>query len=208
MRYEVRRLMGRRVATFVAIALVHASLLVLLTLTRWTSPPTSQEPFVTHVFFITEVPPSVEESASQSPARTARRSTPRTAPITLPPEPPAHAAPGNTPPIDWAREAERSASRQWEKEQEARRLAAPFTHDYGAHRPARPAPEFGWDRTVTNRIEPLESGGTLIWINDRCAIVVAGGVLPICKIGKITARGDLFEHMNDPPVLGAEPTPP
>ena len=58
------------------------------------------------------------------------------------------------------------------------------------------------------RIEPLKTGGTLIRLNDRCVLVFAVMVLPICQIGKIPARGDLFEHMDDPPVLGAPPPPP
>jgi hypothetical protein len=27
-------------------------------------------------------------------------------------------------------------------------------------------------------------------------------LIPICKLGKIDARGDLFEHMDDPAPLG------
>jgi hypothetical protein len=27
-------------------------------------------------------------------------------------------------------------------------------------------------------------------------------LMPVCKIGKIEARGDLFLHMDDPPLLG------
>jgi hypothetical protein len=66
------------------------------------------------------------------------------------------------------------------------------------------APEFGWDHAHTHRVEALEGGGTLLWINDRCFIVMAGMIpFPMCGIGKIPARGDLFDHMRDP----KEPAP-
>ena len=61
------------------------------------------------------------------------------------------------------------------------------------------APEFGWDHARTHRVEPLEGGGSLLWINDRCFIVMAGLIpFPMCGIGKIPVRGDLFDHMRDP----------
>jgi hypothetical protein len=126
----------------------------------------------------------------------------------VPSEPPTNAAPGASPPIDWAREAELSASRQTQKDEDARRLAAPFAHDFSAQAPVRPPPQFRWNAAHTNRIEPLESGGMLIWLNDRCAVAVVGAVLPFCSIGKIPVHGDLFEHMNDPPVLGEAPRAP
>ena len=61
------------------------------------------------------------------------------------------------------------------------------------------APEFGWDHARTHRVEALEGGGSLLWINDRCFIVMAGLIpFPMCGIGKIPVRGDLFDHMRDP----------
>jgi hypothetical protein len=66
------------------------------------------------------------------------------------------------------------------------------------------APEFGWDHAHTHRVEALEGGGSILWINDRCFIVMAGLIpFPVCGIGKIPARGDLFDHMRDP--QGQEP---
>lgn len=209
MRYEIRKPVGRRFASFVAVALVHVVLLMYIALTPWRSLRTTEVPFVTHVFFIEEVPPSAEEFGS--PPAPARRPAPpvRTAPITLPTEPPTHEAPSTSSPrIDWAREAELSASRQIHSDEEARRHAAPFSHDFSAQRPVRPAPQFRWSRAHTNRLEPLETGGTLIWLNERCAVVFAGAIFPVCAIGKIPAHGDLFEHLNDPPVLGEAPRPP
>jgi hypothetical protein len=61
-------------------------------------------------------------------------------------------------------------------------------------------PEFGWDHAHIHRVEALEGGGTILWINDRCFIVMAGMIpFPMCGIGKIPARGDLFDHMHDLP---------
>jgi hypothetical protein len=66
------------------------------------------------------------------------------------------------------------------------------------------APEFGWDHAQTHRVEALEGGGSILWINDRCFIVMAGLIpFPVCGIGKIPVRGDLFDHMRDP--KGQEP---
>ena len=202
--------MGRRLATFIALALIHIAVIAYLAVTPWPSRRTTDDSFVTHVFFLTEAQPSAEEPASSSPERTVRRSAPRvrTAPITLPPEPPADETPNANPRIDWAHEAELSASRELQNDADAKRRAAPFSHDFSAQAPARPTPQLRWSHAQTHRIEPLESGGTLIWINDRCAVVLAGMVFPVCKIGKIPVRDDLFEHMNDPPVLGEAPRPP
>ncbi len=66
------------------------------------------------------------------------------------------------------------------------------------------APEFGWDHARTHRLEPMEGGGAILWINDRCFIVLYGVIpFPMCSIGKIPVRGDLFDHMRDP--QGTEP---
>lgn len=66
------------------------------------------------------------------------------------------------------------------------------------------SPEFGWDHAHTHRVEALEGGGSILWINDRCFIVMAGLIpFPMCGIGKIPVRGDLFDHMRDP--QGQEP---
>jgi hypothetical protein len=61
-------------------------------------------------------------------------------------------------------------------------------------------PEFGWDHARTHRVEALEGGGSILWINDRCFIVMAGLIpFPMCGVGKIPVRGDLFDHMRDLP---------
>ena len=60
------------------------------------------------------------------------------------------------------------------------------------------APEFGWDHARTHRVEAMEGGGSILWINDRCFIVMYGMIpFPMCGIGKIPVRGDLFDHLHD-----------
>jgi hypothetical protein len=113
------------------------------------------------------------------------------------------------PAIDWAEEAKLAASRQIDSLARSRNrgagIAAPGIN---LEAPPRPKPEFGWSHAQTHRIEPLPEGGTLIWINERCALVLNGGLLPVCKLGKIEARGDLFEHMHDVPDPGDWKQPP
>jgi hypothetical protein len=47
-------------------------------------------------------------------------------------------------------------------------------------------------------VEPIEGGGLLIHINDRCVVVLIPFPLAFCGIGKIPVRGDLFDHMHEP----------
>lgn len=106
-------------------------------------------------------------------------------------------------PIDWNAEAALTAKRQ------AQLATAPQPRVLDKHRggldfdgglgpdPAATA-EFGWDHARTHRVEALEGGGSLLWINDRCFIVMYGMIpFPMCGIGKIPVRGDLFDHLQD-----------
>jgi hypothetical protein len=61
---------------------------------------------------------------------------------------------------------------------------------------------FGWDRSRTNRVESMPSGGLVINLNDHCALVIAPILFGGCSLGKIEARGDLFDEMKAPPQLG------
>ena len=56
---------------------------------------------------------------------------------------------------------------------------------------------FGWDYAATHRVQALPTGGILFMINDHCAIVVAPLPFGGCALGKIKAKGDLFNHMKD-----------
>ena len=126
-----------------------------------------------------------------------------TVPIPAPAEPP----PSEAPPakIDWNAEAALTARQQ------AQSAAAPGPRALDKHGAGTDldgglgfdpgsAPEFGWDHARTHRVEALEGGGSILWINDRCFIVLAGMIpFPMCGVGKIPVRGDLFDHMHDLP---------
>jgi hypothetical protein len=77
-----------------------------------------------------------------------------------------------------------------------RRRKGKLAPDPRFSRPA-PRPQFGWDESKIHRIEALPEGGTIIHLNDRCVLALTGFLIPMCKLGKIPARGDLFEHMED-----------
>lgn len=62
---------------------------------------------------------------------------------------------------------------------------------------SRQAKPFGWDKTHTQRIEALP-GVISIRLSDRCSIIFAPLPLGGCSLGKIVARGDLFDGMNAP----------
>ncbi|HXS91082.1 MAG TPA: hypothetical protein VN705_17120 [Steroidobacteraceae bacterium] len=97
--------------------------------------------------------------------------------------------------VDWQRQGEEVA-----REHALESQKQPDHKNDGG--PPKPKPEFGWDRSRAHRVEPLEGGGVLVRINDRCAVVITLIAMPVCQIGTKPARGDLFEHMRDAPTLG------
>ena len=129
--------------------------------------------------------------------------------VPTPAEPP---APEQKPAIvDWNAEAALTAKQQ------AQSAAAPQPRALDKHVPGTDfdgglgldqgsAPEFGWDHARTHRVEAMEGGGSILWINDRCFIVMFGMIpFPMCGIGKIPVRGDLFDHMHDAQVQAQAP---
>lgn len=99
------------------------------------------------------------------------------------------------PSIDWRRAAE-EAARDHALAAEAKR---PKQDEPGA---PKPQPEFHWSHSSVQRVEPMESGGFVVWINDKCGIAISIMAMPFCQFGKKPARGDLFEHMDDAPTAG------
>jgi hypothetical protein len=113
-------------------------------------------------------------------------------------------APEQRAPIDWSHEAEFAVARGVDAIELERRRARGFTPEVQSREPeilALPAPEFDWSRTA-QRVEALPEGGILIRLSQRCVIVVTTMMFPACGIGEIPVNGDLFEPMDDPPVLG------
>ncbi|HEY2779818.1 MAG TPA: hypothetical protein VGI90_03530 [Steroidobacteraceae bacterium] len=121
--------------------------------------------------------------------------------VPTPAEPPAVEQPAA--PIDWNAEAARTAKHQAElatapQPRALDRHGAGIDFDGGLDPEPAYRPEFGWDHAHTHRIEALEGGGSILWLNDRCFIVMAGLIpFPMCGIGKIPPRGDLLDHMRD-----------
>ena len=193
---------GMRGLAFIVAALAHVALIALLMLTP--APRETSERIEAPRMVLVSIEPEVRGvTPSPPPAPSLHVPAPHvteprvdlSGPITVAPEAAPEAAP---PPIDWQRETQTAAARTAEAVEAERQRRGKYAPD---PRFARPAPhrEFGWDQSKTHRIEALPEGGTLIHLNDRCALVLSGMILPICKLGKIPARGDLFEHMGDSP---------
>jgi hypothetical protein len=197
---------GVRGIAFVAAALAHVALIALLvTSARPRVSEQPEAPRMTLVFLEPETRdgerPSALAPSTQPlrlPAPNVRIELPHLDPsnaITVPPEmPPEESL--TAPSIDWQEETRTAAARMAESLDAERRRQRKPAPDPRFTRPT-PRPEFGWDKSKTNRIESLPEGGTVIHLNDRCALVLSGLLLPACKLGKIPARGDLFEHMGD-----------
>lgn len=108
--------------------------------------------------------------------------------------------------IDWRTEREQAAADFAARDAPTYRQFGPVERT-----PAPPAPkDFAWDKTHTQRIEPLPNGGALIRLNDHCLLIIAPFPLPICGLGKRKARSDLFDGMQHPATPGdwKEPTLP
>jgi hypothetical protein len=103
--------------------------------------------------------------------------------------------------VDWAAEAEAAAKHQADlaatkpRASDQHGAGTDFNGGLGSDR-ERPA-EFGWDHSHTHRIETLTGGGMLVWLNDRCVIILFPLPFGGCGIGTIPVRGDLFGHMRD-----------
>ncbi|HEY2466007.1 MAG TPA: hypothetical protein VGI32_18250 [Steroidobacteraceae bacterium] len=113
--------------------------------------------------------------------------------------PPAEQAPAV---IDWNAEAALSAKHQAQSAAAPppraldKRLAGMYIDGSGLDQGG--TPEFGWDHARTRRVEGMEGGGSLLWLNDRCFVVLYGVIpFPMCGVGKIPVRGDLFDHLLD-----------
>ena len=123
--------------------------------------------------------------------------------VPIPAEPPPVEQPAA--PIDWSAEASRTAKHQAElatapKPRMLDQHGAGIDVDGGLGPEPEYRPEFGWDHAHTHRIEALEGGGSILWINDRCFLVMLGVIpFPVCGVGKIPVRGDLMDHMRDTP---------
>jgi hypothetical protein len=201
-----------RIGAFVAVAAGHAALFIVLATMHLTVTPTTDLETSMILFTL----PSKDATPQQAPLPT-RPERARSMQHARPPEAAVHPrdqAPERTQSsapvaIDWAKEAERAAARQIDEDEvAARRAAALSAHTKAPSSLAPlppPPPQFGWSHAATHRLESFP-GGMILNLTDRCAIVFSIMLIPVCKVGDMEPRGDLLEHMDDPPPLGAPPT--
>ena len=192
-----------RIAVFAAIVLAHALLWRLLPALRVTEPVAPVETPLT-VWMLSANPeakspaarragPSaVEPQADAKRPRRHRDSTERQ------PEQDRSSAPAS---IDWAKEAQTAAADGTTQDAEAARRSAALSRWKSHVMPSSvvpQGPQFGWDRSHTQRFETTPQG-LLVMLNERCVIIINPlGVAGGCALGHIPVRGDLFDHMRDP----------
>jgi hypothetical protein len=202
-----------RAATFAAVLALHAALAALFLTLHGPTPPKERYEVPTVAVFLpfdaTTQPtqPSKREApAAQTTGRTGHSASPRRAH----PSPPAQETPPEEPtpqsitlPVapDWREEARIAANDEIARADRRHHPSLLAPHDFsgvphGAVDITKP--QFGWSYSATHRVEVFEQGGFMLNINDRCAVAVLIFPMPFCRVGKIPARGDLFEHMDDP----------
>jgi hypothetical protein len=197
-----------RALAFVAVLAAHAALLFLLWALRGGSTDAARDAATTVLLLLPtsdqdQVGAPSAASQSQARGRRVRRDDRPQQPAEAAARAPAPNSSSAPVAIDWAREAALAASRQIDAAEEAARKAQAFSARIGRSlaTPKSPAPKFGWSYAHMHRFETVP-GGILFNLNDRCVILLSFMLMPICRIGKIEERGDLFEHLHDPLPLG------
>jgi type II secretion system (T2SS) protein G len=155
-------------------------------------PEAQQRVFLVSFPEITEVPPEEAPPPVESPgllptprpAILTPSAPPASAAITLPPEAP-------RPPIDWQMELKRSAQAMLDRETDQERQRSTFGGHPEVPEALRPPPggekKFAWSYRA-NRF-----GGGAVQISEHCSLIL--GIIPVCRLGKIPVRGDLFAQM-------------
>lgn len=206
-----------RVAAIVVVLIIHVGLFVLFATLRNTLPRSDQEEEVPSMAFFLP-PDEVDTTATgapqpqtvlphpASPKRAAGAAVKSPGAIVRrEPQPPSNAI--SVPPAtDWRHEMQIAANNELEAEERKRHkpsLLAP--HDFSQVRAGSTdysKPQFGWSHSATHRVEEIPTGGLLINLNDRCSIAWVIFPFPVCKVGKIPVRGDLFQHVEGPVAPG------
>jgi hypothetical protein len=195
------RVRSGRIAVFGAIVLAHALLWRFLPAFRVSEPAApAQTPFIVWMLSAPQAHAPAARTSS-SPVVTPRSKNPHHQHDSAErqPERDRRLAPA---PIDWSKEAETAAADGTARDAEAARRSAALAR-WKSHVMPSPVvpqgPQFGWDRSHTQRFQPTPQG-LVVMLNERCALLInplllAGG----CAVGPIPVRGDLFDHMRDPP---------
>jgi hypothetical protein len=187
-----------RPLVLLAVLMLHAAIVLLLIRPArlLTNSGTSDEPLLLMLLHSRTLPATEVATPRPAPASKARsaKRAPAPAPgnaITAPEAPP-------QPGVDWQHEAELAAQEavaDAEREGNFRDLSSltPLQLDWIKRNHMEPAPPgIHWKRP---RVEVTPGGLPIIWINERCVLVI---VMVFCGIGHIEASGDLFNHMRDP----------
>ena len=213
-----------RTATFVVVVALHAVFFFLfalrMPLRRFATPEApSIAVFITPAESILRPQPERHAESSMAP-RTVHpiRSRPRAPAALKSPSAAVQAEPATasgaitpTPTPDWWQEAQIAADHEIEAQARMAHKHSPLApHDFSRATPRtseQTQPKFAWNHAAIHRVEELPTGGLLFNINERCALVWVLFPLPVCKLGKIPVRADLFDHMEDAPVLGESKMP-
>jgi hypothetical protein len=101
---------------------------------------------------------------------------------------------------DWMADGQHAAGRIGAREESSVRSFGDPQREAAGPRKAKP---FGWDKTHTQRVEVIPGIGTRVRLNDRCDLLVSLIPMVGCSLGRIPARGDLFDEMNGAVELGS-----
>jgi hypothetical protein len=144
----------------------------------------------------TQPPPLSPEPAST------QSSTQSSTQTSTPSSPPTSVAP------DWRSQAEITAQTSAQhivaaEDDAARKAAALTSHFKPLPGPRAAGPQFAWDYAHTHRYTPLQGGGFVIALNDRCNLAVVIFLMIGCSVGdQPKANGDLFKNMHPPVKFG------
>ena len=190
----------RHVLALTGVAALHAgALLILFVETRTRLMPLAAETPPLIVMLLSPFEPPRAAGPEWDRRRPARHPRVQQQPVrTEEPTPGVSLAPRAS--IDWLAEGADAAARQVEGSAQHKRQARALEPDTSMFAPA-PAkrPGIAWDYAATHRVEPIGGLTTVLHVNDNC-VVVMFVVIPFvggCALGKIPARGDLFDHMHD-----------
>jgi hypothetical protein len=191
----VRRATQRRTR----LALTFAAVLALHALGGWL--------FLMKTRLLVTIPKSASLELIYLPPTAAPAESPREAPSSLrrsrreraaaEPAAPSASAPieNRAPRIDWSAELARVAHDAAEAASASNPRDFGFPHAKDG--PAPKAPEFGWYRAHTHRVESLEEGGLLVHLGENCVLVFVPLPFVGCRPGHVPANGDLFKHMGE-----------
>jgi hypothetical protein len=198
-----------RPTVLLLVVVIHAALLLVASRRVTRVDTRSEEPLIFLPLPDHAQVPAPAASVAASPRK--KPVAPRDTQLVIIPTPaPPPAADTPTAPIDWNAQAELAIKQHAElamatppRALDKHGAGADFNGGLGPDRKQKS--EFGWDRTHTQRIESIEGGGILLHLSDHCVLLVFPLPFVGCGIGKIPARGDLFDHMHDEPQAGGNP---